>query len=124
MKRTVIYRVQDKDGRGPFKPDFSSKWATWREDLKNLMPWFTELGPIHLGAFSWEEVGCGCRTIKQLRRWFTEKEYKILQQYGYEAIELKAVRILGESKTQILFTKKEPLNINTRPIDLYPNHLH
>lgn len=27
-----IYRVQDADGRGPFKPGFSRKWVIDRDD--------------------------------------------------------------------------------------------
>ena len=34
----LVYRIQDNEGRGPWKPGFSSQWVIEREDLENLLP--------------------------------------------------------------------------------------
>ena len=39
----TVYRVQDADGRGPFKPGFSHQWVEERADHENLLPWFNIL---------------------------------------------------------------------------------
>jgi hypothetical protein len=42
-----VYRIQDKKGRGPYRPGFSSQWVEDRDDHDNLFPWYQEFGPIH-----------------------------------------------------------------------------
>ncbi len=114
-----VFRIQDSDGRGPWKPGFSLKWVEHREDHKNLQPWLFEIGPVHLKATRNEHVGCGCKTIEQLKRWITESEYKRLLGFGYKAVKMKIFRILGESKTQCLFARKIPLEENVKVFSLY-----
>lgn len=115
----IVYRVQDGDGRGPWRPGFSHKWVETRPDHDNLPSWLCEFGPAHLKAFSWEHCGSGCRTIEQLCRWFTESEYKTLLKGGYQAVEMEASRILVESNIQCLFTRKNPLCDGAKIIKLY-----
>ena len=114
-----IFRIQDSDGRGPWKPGFSLSWVEHREDHKNLMPWIIELGPIHSLAMAGEHVGCGCETIKQLKRWITESEYKTLLGFGYKAVKMGVFRILGKTDIQCLFTRRVPLKENIREFNLY-----
>jgi len=117
-----VYRVQDAEGRGPWKPGFSQYWVEDRADLDNLPPCFIDLGTVHEKAFSWESVGCGCRTLEQLRRWFTESEYRTLIRYGYAAVCIRPSRILAESSIQCVFTVVlEPLATAGRKIQLYPS---
>ena len=115
----TIYRIQDKDGRGPWKPGFSKKWVEVREDHDNLPSWFFEFGPVHKTAFTWESVGSGCLTIDQLRRWFTESEYKTLLRHGYNAVKMGASRILASSNIQCVFTRNKPLNVDCDVFNLY-----
>lgn len=117
--KEIVYRIQDKDGRGPWKPGFSATWVEYRQDHENLKPWGYEMGPIHENATDDEFVGCGCRTIEQLRRWFTLSEYKTLLTSGYRAVKMDIKRSLGDSKTQCLFTRDIPLHINVKRIKLY-----
>jgi len=98
MKKETVYRIQDKDGRGPFKPGFSHRWVQSRDDHENLVPWFVEFGPIHKTICTFEVAGTGCESIKQLRRWFTKKEYKRLRGYGYMAVKMDVDRILASSE--------------------------
>lgn len=113
----TIYRIQDDEGRGPWKPGFSEKWTREEPDF-SLQPWFFTMGPIHLEANIDEFVGCGCLKKDQLKRWISENEYKRLLGFGYKAVEIQA-RVLGEDKNQCVFARCEPLNKNVSVFQLY-----
>lgn len=105
-----VYRIQDKDGRGPFKPGFSHRWVEDRPDHDNLIPWFAEFGAIHLKMERRCRGGSACLSQEQLRRWFTKSEYETLLALGYEAVEIEADRILAQSEIQCFFECQKPLN--------------
>ena len=117
---TTIYRVQDADGRGPWKPGFSQCWVEDRDDQNNLVPWMVEMGRVEKRAIYGMSVGCGCRTVEQLRRWFTPSEYRTLRRFGYQAVKMEVGRILGESKIQVVFERAKPLRSEVDPVELYP----
>lgn len=119
MDLPVVYRVQDRDGRGPWKPGFSSRWVEPRADHENLPSWYAEFGPVHSKLLYGEEMGSGCRTLEQLRRWFTRSEYKRLREYGYRAVKMEVGRILAESEIQCVFGRAKPLNEDVTGIELY-----
>lgn len=114
----TVYRIQDADGRGPFKPGFSKRWVIERDDQENLMPWIIEM-PNVLSLSSGWPLGCGCRTIDQLKRWFTRKEYRKLVSLGYRAVQISGVRVLGESATQCVFECQTRLSEAGAEIKLY-----
>lgn len=105
-----IYRVQDIYGRGPWKPGFSHRWVETRPDHDNLPPWYVEFGRVDQQLLYGEHGGSGCRTIEQLRRWFTESEYRKLLSFGYCAVKMQVGRILAESEIQCVFGRAKPLN--------------
>jgi hypothetical protein len=116
----IVYRVQDRDGRGPWKPGFSMVWVEDREDLQRLLPWYEEFGRVdHLGIYGMV-MGSACRTLQQLRRWFTPKEYATLRRHGYRAVKLKVGRLLASSDVQCVFERAKPLNVDVEPVELYP----
>lgn len=115
----TVYRVQDKDGRGPWKPGFSHRWVETRPDHDNLLPWPFEFGRVDRKAISGMHLGCGCKTLDQLRRWFSETEYDALLGLGYCAVKMKVGRILGESETQCVFERAKPLKSDVKVIHLY-----
>jgi hypothetical protein len=119
MANTTIYRVQDREGRGPWRPGFSHKWVESRPDHENLPPWYVEFGNIHFTADPRDYTGSGCRTIEQLRRWFTLSEYVTLEAYGYQPVVLDHVNVLAESDVQVFFTRRIPLNFRVYPVRLY-----
>lgn len=92
---TAVYRIQDRDGRGPWKPGFSRRWVEDRADHDVLRPWFEEFGRVDKLAIVGFAIGCGCRTVEQLQRWFTPSEYATLLQFGYRAVRLDVGRILA-----------------------------
>lgn len=124
MTANIIYRVQDKDGRGPWKPGFSDCWVEDRPDseYEALKPWTVEFGYTNvLGrSIAGMSLGCGCRTLDQLRRWFTAGEYRKLRQLGYSAVSMEVGRILAESNIQCVFERAKSLREDVHPINIYP----
>ena len=116
-----IFRIQDKNGRGPFRPGFTIKWNEVREDTANLEPFYCEFPSFNAvnDVANNEHCGCACSTQKQLRRWFTEIEYRRLKELGYRAVKLKVNRILHESEIQLIFTRKRALRKGATEIHLY-----
>ena len=120
-----VYRVQDVEGRGPWRPGFSRLWVRDRDDHDNLRPWVEQFGlaiiPRNHLPFG-RHFGCACRTLEQLRRWFTAEEYATLQAYGYQAVSMDVQRVLAESDIQLVFQRSRPLRAGVEPVDLYgPN---
>lgn len=115
----TIYRVQDAWGRGPWKPGFSSKWIdTDIGERENLKPWPTEFGlGILRKVIVGQSVGCGCRTLDCLWRWFTRSEMDRLHVLGYHIVKLDADRILAESPDQLVFVRNLPLAENVEIIE-------
>ena len=119
MSSETVYRVQAKDGRGPFRPGFSRQWVIDRPDHDNLKSWIQEFGRVDQGLLVGETAGSGCRTLLQLQRWFTKEEYETLMNHGYFTVSLEASRILAESETQLVFTSNKPFNLDAVRVSLY-----
>lgn len=115
----TIYRVQDKEGRGPWKPGFSRFWVEGREDHANLVPWYAEFGRVEQTATRGMYVACGCRSVEQLRRWFTPSEYTTLRMCGYQAVLMIADQILAGSDIQCVFERMKPLHTDIEDVELY-----
>jgi hypothetical protein len=103
----------------PWKPGFSHNWVIDRQDHDNLLPWPIEFGRVDRYLLNGEYCGCGCRNIRQLKRWFTKREYKTLKGYGYSAVMMEVNRVLVESETQLVFGRAKKLNEDFKTIKLY-----
>jgi len=114
-----VFRVQDKFGRGPFKPNFSHKWVIDRPDHENLKPWFIEFGRVDQEVLASCTSGSACKTIDQLRRWFTKQEYRKLKKLGYKAYKVRVSRVIAESDIQCFVTKPSPFSDGAKAIALY-----
>lgn len=117
-----MYRVQDDEGRGPWRPGFSQRWVEDRpaSEFAALQPWPSEFGPVHLRAIFGMHLGCGCTSIVQLRRWFTPTEYRRLLSFGYRAVRMGVGRVLAESAIQCVFERAKPLTQDVEAVELYP----
>ena len=111
----MLYRVQDHSGRGPYKPQFSHRWA---DDAGPIVkPWWTELGISVQDAIAKlaeipadMHVGCAFRSMDKLREWFTPKELRNLDRFGFYVIQLEPDRIVAETDTQVVFGITKPLH--------------
>lgn len=116
-----IYRIQDADGRGPYKPGMSEKWTDkenwhYKKFMTNLPPFMDEFGPsiideinelfeVEGGAF-----GCGFRTMEQLHKWFSKSEQQRLKTLGYHIVKIVPKKIIRSSDKQTVFWHQKPLN--------------
>lgn len=116
---TTIYRIQDKEGRGPWRPGFSSKWTIERSDWKDLVPFQMQFGNVHQLRTPGMTMGCGCMTIDQLKRWFIPKEYETLLSFGYQSVSMEANTIVAQSDIQCVFERFRPFYMDAHPFDLY-----
>jgi hypothetical protein len=120
--KTVVYRVQDSDGRGPFKPGFSGSWIDADiGDRDNLRAWPLEFGDgivnqVRLLVAHGYHCGCACRDIETIKRWFTAAELERLKVLGYSIVKMRVDRILAESKDQLVFAREIPLRKHVIPI--------
>lgn len=113
----LVYRVQDKGGRGPWKPGFSHRWVKSRDDHNLLHPWYVEFPNLVLPKNT--NIGIGCANIIHLRRWFTLDEYKTLTKHGYKAVKIVVDYVLAESDKQLVFSRKKPLRSEVQIFKLY-----
>lgn len=111
-----IFRIQDADGRGPYKPGFSAVWCddygpppppTWMQEFPGLLRRMNEAA----------HYGSACRSVEQLRKWFTPSELLRLHLLGYRLVAMHADRVLAESKNQLVFMRRKPLNEDIEFID-------
>jgi len=117
----TIFRIQDHEGRGPWRPGFSKKWV----DVLGPPP-----PPPYFEEFpNWQELiklpkqaglhhGCGCRSIEQMRRWFTKNEMWKLRRLGFAIVTMDVDEIIAESDNQVIFARLKSLN---KDVTLYEN---
>lgn len=125
-KGDIVYRVQGTDGRGPWRPGFTDTWSEDRtdEEYASLLPWTVQFGDaVANGHTPGRHLGCACRTLTQLRRWFRPGEFATLLRYGFQCVRITGVRILAESDIQCVFERDKPLNEAIEAIELYPQSL-
>jgi len=108
MSRRRIFRIQDAEGRGPYKPGMSQHWVD-DEGPPPPPTWMQEFGDVTPQLLPHEHVGCGCVSLDQLFRWFTPTELQRLHRLGYRLVVIWADRILAESVNQVVFTRNRPL---------------
>lgn len=116
----LIYRVQDKNGRGPFRPGLTDRWnKKSTRDFSNLKPSIEEFRRLFSRTDLIPYLGTGCLTHKQLKGWFKESEMEVLQSMGFQAVEIIAEKVLAQSEIQCVFWTPVPLNSAAYPFELY-----
>lgn len=106
-----IFRVQDKDGRGPYRPGYSHTWIDADHDRNptffDEFDWRPETTPDHWHRN--ENGGCGFRTLAGLYRWFSSTERAKLQRAGFSIVTMRVDRIIAESDNQLVFGRTRAL---------------
>lgn len=110
-----VLRVQDSNGRGPFRPGVSKKWLGDTSALRlcALPSWMEEFGWDLIERFGLpgEHFGCAVRTKDQIKKWFSIEEQKKLSKLKYKIVSIDIDRVLAESEIQLVFARKKPLSI-------------
>jgi hypothetical protein len=114
-----VFRVQDKAGRGPFKPGMSQHWVEDNSDVVPPPPVHEAFGPdlfatLHnLIKVNGGACGCACLEKADFAKWFTPIERNNLNKLGYRLVTLKPDRIVATAPHQVVFWRKRPLNRDT-----------
>lgn len=112
MSKATVYRVQDAEGRGPYRPGFSHRWVD--EDHDRNPPFMVEFNwPLSSVPGRWlpgEHGGCAFRTLDALYRWFSPSECRRLDALGYSVVSMTADRIIAESDKQLVFGRWKSLS--------------
>lgn len=107
-----LFRVQDVDGRGPYRPGFSRLWSS--DDGPICRPWWDELGislaeamdMVPTGMFG----GCAFAELPQLDAWFTADERERLDAFGFFVVRFRPDRIVAATPSQVVFAQNYPLD--------------
>jgi hypothetical protein len=107
-----LFRVQDSEGRGPYRPGLSHRWSSPIGPV--VLPWWTELkldlraamALIPAGMHS----GSAFRSMEQLADWFVPEEREKLAGLGYHIVRFKPHKIVAETPTQVVFAQNFPLS--------------
>jgi len=113
----TVFRVQDAEGRGPYRPGMSAKWVDRIADERLRPPSFIEFGMSIINKKkNGESMGCGFRTMGQLLKWFSISEIVRMKDIGYDIVEMDVDQIVAESNRQLVFVRKLPLNESIRKV--------
>ena len=112
----TIFRYQDDEGRGPFRPGMTERWLVDHESkpvglinergvwgVRGAIDRFIRLNRMP------HQFGFGCETLDCLFRWFTQDERKTLNDLGYRIVAMMGDRILG-NQNEVLFARRLPLS--------------
>jgi len=113
----TVFRYQDNEGRGPFKPGMTERWLVDHESKpKGLIQ---RIGPhgvrFAINCFvrkhaEIHNLGFGCATIDGLFRWFTREERIMLHGFGYRMVAMQVDGIVAENDDEIIFARRMPLS--------------
>lgn len=109
----VVWRVQDKDGRGPYKPGFSAQWVDG-DSGRICAPWWIELGlgmgDAHSALDNGMHTGCAFASEQKAKEWFSRGELRRLSRLGYRLVRVDADWIRHETPTQLVIQCTKPLS--------------
>ena len=117
MEWKPIVRVQDREGRGPWRPGFSWQWTdSGRQSLPppitTVMPNFRRaVMALHREGF---HIGCAVRADR-IDRWFTRAELAALQRLGFAIRDASKMRVVWENDDQVLVASRLPLALLPAP---------
>lgn len=98
----VVYRVQDKDGRGPV-PMPPAIHEDFGASIIGLMdPRFHN--------------GCALETLVHVDRWFSPTERRRLTMLGYRLVRISVDVVLAASESQLVVARKKPFNRDFEPV--------
>ena len=106
-----LYRIQDKDGRGPFRPGFTASWAD--PHGKPFLPAVQEIpGFARAVAKAFSEgkhIGAAVIGLAGLDRWFTSSEIARLESFGYQIVVASSCEVIAADQNQVLIASPLPL---------------
>ena len=117
-----VYRIQDADGRGPWKPGVSQLWTEDKtaEEYERLKPIFEEFPDLRERLRGCRfHIGVACESLNALRLWITRSEWKALKRLGYRCYRIRQDKIIARSDVQCVFESEKPLASHRKIVQLY-----
>lgn len=107
----AVVRVQARDGRGPYRPGLTARWAD--PDGVDHPPIMVEFGMAWRSEIpaGWH-AGCAFRDATQAARWFSPTECARLDALGFSLVMLTGCRVLRESERQLIVMRPLPLRMS------------
>lgn len=119
----VVYRVQDREGRGPYRPRFSHYWTDPEHDARNpLEPTMMYDPRTMVLRHNSDAFGYAFRTPSLLLEWFSITELHRLAELNYYPVTMLVDRVLKESPRQLIFWRNRPLAVGVRRVPLHSLH--
>lgn len=114
----TVFRYQDNEGRGPFKPGMTERWIVERESKPVGLVHQIGLHELrrHIASFSRMfphnefRYGFGCRSIDRLYRWFTPEERRNIAALGYHLVAILAEHVIVANNDEVMFARTRPLH--------------
>jgi len=117
--KTIIHRVQDRAGRGPYRPGYSYLWCDSTRNLEERPDVFREFGyEIIRQAPRKARLGSGFRSVEGLTWWFSKGELEELDRRGYFPVYMEVDGVLGETSRQLIFYRWLPLGTGYTRLNL------
>lgn len=117
----IVFRVQDQQGRGPFKPGMPAVWADpdFAPGMQALPSFMEEFGFDVIDRLSrpGEHFGSAVRRSRSISKWFSKTEQIKLHELGYRVMGLRNCRVLAESENQLVFGRSKPLWMDVETIN-------
>ena len=108
--RIKIVRVQDRKGRGPWRPGFSSQWT--RDDTpmhgKPIIAYPQALKALNKAHRAGLHVGCAVYEI-DLGTWFSASDLARLSSLGFYIADASNCTIIFSAPDQVLIASEFPL---------------
>jgi hypothetical protein len=107
VPEATVYRVQDRTGRGPFRPGLTSAWSD-RVGMARPPPSFSvwpDLGRLIPGGW-W--AGSALERVEQVPLWFTGTELAVLAEMGFQFVALPRCLVVARTPEQLLVARKRP----------------
>ncbi len=105
-----MFRVQDSEGRGPFRPGLPRLWVDETSDKKQP-PSIIEEFPLDIfetHGRPGEHFATAVRTLDALCEWFLPSEMRTLAMLGFRVAEFRDARVIGESPHQLVVARSRP----------------
>lgn len=110
-----LYRIQDENGRGPWRPGYSHKWVSDDRNAPDFLPPIYEELPsfkrvVTLAHSMGYHVGVAVHGWTSFSAWFLPDELERLRADGFNVVQCDNVRVFAETPNQILIGSKAPLS--------------
>lgn len=108
-----LYRIQDAEGRGPFRPGFSHVWLD--KNGPPLPPSIVEMpGFSAIVARAHRQnlhIGTAVVGNEALNKWFSSDEMLRLARLGYRVVDATSCKVVARDSNQVLITSPLPLRL-------------